>query len=87
MATMAEVAGMRTIRFEAPLYTIDRSTIVRLTEDASKKLPSSLARAGCSTRLGSGSESCTPEHPADVGGNNAHGALGMGSMGQRDQKP
>ena len=37
---MAEVAGMRTIRFEAPLYTIDRSTIVRLTEDASKKLPS-----------------------------------------------
>ncbi|HYW25985.1 MAG TPA: YdeI/OmpD-associated family protein [Terriglobales bacterium] len=37
---MAERAAAPTIRFDATLYTIDRSTILRLPEKASNELPS-----------------------------------------------
>src|SRR6202790_4296048 len=40
MTTMTRRTGMPTILFDAPLYTIDRRTILRLPENASGKLPS-----------------------------------------------
>lgn len=40
MTTMSRPAGAPTIRFDATLYTIDTSTLVRLPETASRKLPS-----------------------------------------------
>ncbi|HXJ48742.1 MAG TPA: YdeI/OmpD-associated family protein [Candidatus Acidoferrum sp.] len=40
MSTMSQHTGMPTIRFDATLYTIDKSTILRLPENASRKLPS-----------------------------------------------
>jgi hypothetical protein len=40
MATMSQRTGTPTIRFDATLDTIDRSTILRLPEQASGKLPS-----------------------------------------------
>src|SRR6267378_3038358 len=38
--TMSKRAGVPTIRFDATLYTIDKSTVLRLPEKASVKLPS-----------------------------------------------
>ena len=38
--TMSQRTGVATIRFDATLYTIDKSTILRLPEKASGKLPS-----------------------------------------------
>src|SRR6266702_3592882 len=40
MTTLSQRTGAPTIRFGATLYTIDRSTVLRLTEKASGKLPS-----------------------------------------------
>src|ERR1700692_3287575 len=40
MTTMSERTRVPTIRFDAQLSTIDRSTILRLPEKASRKLPS-----------------------------------------------
>ena len=40
MATMSQHTGVPTIRFDSTLYTIDKSTILRLPEKASRKLPS-----------------------------------------------
>jgi hypothetical protein len=40
MTTMSERKEMPPIRFDAPLYTIDTRTILRLPEKASAKLPS-----------------------------------------------
>ena len=40
MTTMTRRTGVPTIRFDATLYTIDSSTIVRLPEKASETLPS-----------------------------------------------
>src|SRR5579864_6554308 len=40
MTTMSQRTRVETIRFDATLYTIDRSTILRLPEKASRKLPS-----------------------------------------------
>src|SRR4029434_8849109 len=40
MTIMSQRTGVPTIRFDAALYTIDRSTVLRLPEKASKKLPS-----------------------------------------------
>ena len=40
MTTMSRPAGPPTLRFDATLYTIDTSTLVRLPETASRKLPS-----------------------------------------------
>jgi hypothetical protein len=40
MTAMSQRIGVATIRFDATLYTIDRSTILRLPEKASVKLPS-----------------------------------------------
>ena len=40
MTTMSRRTGVPPIRFEATLYTIDKSTILRLPEKASGKLPS-----------------------------------------------
>jgi Bacteriocin-protection, YdeI or OmpD-Associated/Domain of unknown function (DUF1905) len=40
MPTVSQRTGMPTIRFDATLYTIDRWTILRLPETASRKLPS-----------------------------------------------
>ena len=40
MTAMSQRTGVSTIRFDAALYTIDESTIVRLPEKASLKLPS-----------------------------------------------
>ena len=40
MTSMSQRTGMPTIRFDATLYTIDTSTVLRLPEKASKKLPS-----------------------------------------------
>ena len=40
MTTMNQRTGVPTIRFDATLYTIDRSTVLRLPERASAKLPS-----------------------------------------------
>jgi hypothetical protein len=40
MTTMTQRAGASTIHFDATLYTVDRSTILRLPEKASGKLPS-----------------------------------------------
>ena len=37
---MSQRTGVPTIRFDATLYTIDKSTVLRLPEKASKKLPS-----------------------------------------------
>ena len=37
---MSQRTGVPTIRFDATLYTIDKSTILRLPEKASGKLPS-----------------------------------------------
>jgi hypothetical protein len=37
---MSQRTGVPTIRFDATLYTIDKSTILRLPEKASEKLPS-----------------------------------------------
>jgi hypothetical protein len=37
---MSQRTGVPTIRFDAELYTIDKSTILRLPEKASGKLPS-----------------------------------------------
>jgi Domain of unknown function (DUF1905)/Bacteriocin-protection, YdeI or OmpD-Associated len=39
-STMTERTAVPTIRFDARLYTIDKSTILRLPETASEKLPS-----------------------------------------------
>jgi uncharacterized protein DUF1905/bacteriocin resistance YdeI/OmpD-like protein len=40
MTTMSQRAGVPTIRFDATLHTIDKSTLLRLPEKASVKLPS-----------------------------------------------
>src|SRR5712692_1318348 len=40
MTTMSQRGKAPTIRFDAPLFTIDNSTILRLPEKASVKLPS-----------------------------------------------
>jgi hypothetical protein len=40
MSTMSQRTGVPTIRFDAPLYTIDQTTILRLPEKESRKLPS-----------------------------------------------
>jgi hypothetical protein len=40
MATMSQRTAVPTIRFDATLYTIDERTILRLPEEASRKLPS-----------------------------------------------
>ena len=40
MTSMSQHTGMPTIHFDATLYTIDKSTILRLPEKASRKLPS-----------------------------------------------
>jgi hypothetical protein len=40
MTAMSQRTGVPTIRFDATLYTIDKSTILRLPEKASGKLPS-----------------------------------------------
>lgn len=40
MTTMSQRTGVPTIRFDATLYTIDKSTLLRLPEKASVKLPS-----------------------------------------------
>jgi len=40
MTVMNQRTGVPTIRFDATLYTIDRSTVLRLPERASAKLPS-----------------------------------------------
>jgi hypothetical protein len=40
MTTMSQRTGVPTIRFDATLYTIDKSTVLRLPEKASGKLPS-----------------------------------------------
>ena len=40
MALTSQRTGGPTIRFDATLYTIDKSTVLRLPEEASKKLPS-----------------------------------------------
>src|SRR5258708_8663327 len=40
MTAMSQRTGVPTIRFNAALYTIDRWTILRLPEKASRKLPS-----------------------------------------------
>jgi hypothetical protein len=40
VTAMSQRTGMPTIRFDAKLYTIDKSTILRLPEKASSKLPS-----------------------------------------------
>lgn len=40
MTSMSQRIGVPTIRFDATLYTIDKSTICRLPEKASGKLPS-----------------------------------------------
>jgi len=40
MTIMNQRTGVPTIRFDATLYTIDRSTVLRLPERASAKLPS-----------------------------------------------
>jgi hypothetical protein len=40
MTAMSQRTGVPTIRFDAALYTIDKSTILRLPEKASEKLPS-----------------------------------------------
>jgi hypothetical protein len=40
MTTMSRRTGEPTIRFDATLYTIDKSTILRLPDKASEKLPS-----------------------------------------------
>src|SRR6267378_502816 len=40
MTTMSQHTGVPTIRFDATLYTIDKSAILRLPEKASGKLPS-----------------------------------------------
>jgi hypothetical protein len=40
MTVMSQRPGVPTIRFEATLYTIDKSTILRLPQKASVKLPS-----------------------------------------------
>jgi hypothetical protein len=37
---MSQRTGLPTIRFDATLYTVDKSTILRLPEKASKQLPS-----------------------------------------------
>ena len=40
MTIMSQRTGVRTIRFDATPYTIDRSTVLRLPKNASLKLPS-----------------------------------------------
>ena len=40
MTAMSQRTGVPTIRFDATLYTIDKRTILRLPEKASRKLPS-----------------------------------------------
>src|SRR5258708_9428553 len=40
MTAMSQRTGAPTIRFDAALYTIDKWTILRLPEKASRKLPS-----------------------------------------------
>ena len=40
MTTVSQRKGVPTIRFDATLYTMDESTILRLPEHASEKLPS-----------------------------------------------
>ena len=40
MTAMSQRTGVPTIRFDATLYTIDKRTILRLPERASRKLPS-----------------------------------------------
>jgi hypothetical protein len=40
MTTMSQRSGAPTIRFDATLYTIEKRTILRLPEKASRKLPS-----------------------------------------------
>ena len=40
MTTMSQRTGEATIRFDATLYTIDKRTLLRLPEEASRKLPS-----------------------------------------------
>jgi len=40
MTVMSQRTGLPTIRFDATLYTIDKSTVLRLPEKASGKLPS-----------------------------------------------
>ena len=40
MTTMSQRAAVPTIRFETTLYSIDKSTILRLPEEASGRLPS-----------------------------------------------
>jgi Domain of unknown function (DUF1905)/Bacteriocin-protection, YdeI or OmpD-Associated len=40
MSAMSQQTAIPTIRFDATLYTVDESTILRLPKDASEKLPS-----------------------------------------------